>query len=266
VGLEDFLACTALLEALRLGTREASIRVVCPQDLVPLLAGFDLRTIDRERYLKDDQYMETEGAAARDYAPDLLVNLDRHRRITGDLLAEAANAPGSLGFDDETPENRNDPVRVRRSKIYKRLMPRDAPCQALAAALGIQSGAERLWLDSASLAKATGVLEASGWNLGRTLAVLADDPDALTGSGARKVEQAMRDGWTAIGLGGPGTQPILHRTLAPFGARARNLGGTLPLADMAALLHLCGAFTAGSPLFQALARAAGSTPFAPGQS
>jgi glycosyltransferase involved in cell wall biosynthesis len=262
VGLADFLGGTPLLEALRAGTRATAIRVVCPQDLAPLLAGFDLQVIDRETFLKDDDYMNTQLDALRAFAPDLLVNLDRQRGVAGDLLVMAAGAAGVLGYDNETPENLNDAVRLQRSGCYRRVLPKDAPGAALAEALGLQPGPGRLWPDQACLDKARAFLAATGWDPGRTLGVLADDPGALV-SGARRLDQARQDGWTAIGLGGPGTQPVLGKALGRFGERARNLGGTLPLADMIALLHLCGAFTAGSSLFQALAAAAGCPVYAP---
>jgi hypothetical protein len=252
--LGDFVAGTALLAALQ-NTR-AELLVVCPPELAPLLAGFRLLLIDRELFLKDDPYMEAQTKAMRDFAPDLLVNLDRRRGITGDLLAEAARAPGMLGFDNETPDNRNDPARLRRSRFYRQLLPRDAPAQAPLDALGLEPAAERLWLDPAAQARARALLDPA-WDPARTLAVLGDDPSALAGPGALELEQAARDGWSAVGLGGPGTVPVLAEALKPFGARARNLGGSLALADMAAVVQVCGAFCAGSPLFQALAKAAG---------
>lgn len=260
-GLDDFLAGTGLLETLRAGARDAALRVVCPQDLAPLLAGFDLQIIDRDPFLGDDRYMEAQVAAVQGFAPDLVVNLDRQRRITGDLLTEAARAAGSLGFDDETPENRGDATRLRRSRLYRRLLAKDAPVQALAEALGLQPGPQRLWPDLACQARARNLLEGTGWDGRRTLCVLADDPDALAGPGATVLQRARQDGWTAIGLGGPGTRPVLGPALHPFGTRARNLGGTLPLADMAAVLQVCGGFVAGSPVFQSLARAAGCPPY-----
>jgi hypothetical protein len=263
VGLEEFLQGTSLLEALRLGTREAEIRVVCPQDLAPLLEGFDLQIIDRDRFLRDNQDMEAQTAAIRAFAPDLIVNLDRQRRITGDLLVGAAGAAGVLGFDDETPANANDPSRLSRSRLYRRVLAKDAPWQAVATALGIQPRPARLWLDQARRTAARRLLEEAGWDPARTLCVLGDHPEALTGSGVGELERAGRDGWTAIGLGGVGTQPVLDKALRSFGTRARNLGGALPLADMAAILQACGAFTGGSATFKALAGAAGCSSYAP---
>jgi glycosyltransferase involved in cell wall biosynthesis len=262
VGLADFLAATPLLEALRRETR-AAVRVVCPQELAPLLEGFDLQIIDRDRFLRDDAAMNAQQDTLRAFAPDLLVNLDRQRGVVGDLLVMAAGAAGVLGFDNETAENRQDALRLQRGRHYRRLLPRDAPAGQLAEALGLPSGPQLIWLDQACQARARNLLAETGWDPGRTLGVLADDPGALTGPGALKLERAVRDRWAAIGLGGPGTEPVLGHALRPFGARARNLGGTLPLADMAALLQLCGAYTAGSALFQSLARAAGCSPYAP---
>jgi hypothetical protein len=227
--------------------------VVYPRDLAPLLADFQVQILDRDLFLKDDPYMEAQTGAVREFAPDLVVNLDRQRRITGDMLAQAAGAAGALGFDDETPENRKDPERLRRSGTYRRLLPKDAPAQALTEALGLQPGPERLWVDPASQAKARALLG----DPARTLAVLGDDPAALGGPGALELAQAARDGWAALGLGGPGTEQVLAEALEPFGARARNLGGSLSLADMAAAVQASAAFIGGSPLFQALAKAAG---------
>ena len=257
VGLEAFLGASALLEGLRLGVRDAAIRVVCPPDLAPLLAGFELQVLDRERFLKDDGYLKGQLDAIRGFAPDLLVNLSRQRGITGDLLAEAAGAPGALAFDDETPENRDAPDRLARVRAYRRLLPKDAPYRALAAALGLLPGPERLWPDQASQEQARDLLAARAWDPARTLAVLGDAPAALAKGGPADLARAVREGWTLLGLGGAGTEAPLARALAPHGKLAANLGGALPLAAMAAVLQLCGAFLGGSPAFQALARAAG---------
>jgi hypothetical protein len=129
--------------------------------------------------------------------------------------------------------------------------------------LGLPPAPERLWPDQASQGQAQDILTQTGWDPRRTLAVLGDNPEALAGPGALTLEQALRDGWTAIGLGGPGTQPVLGQALEPFGTRALNQGGALPLAAMAALLQACGAFLGGSPTFRALAVAAGCQPLGP---
>ena len=256
LGLEAFLAASALLEGLRLGLPGAVIRVVCPPELVPLLAGFEPQALDRDRLLRDDGYLQAQLEAIRGFAPDLLVNLDRRRGIAGDLLAEAAGAAGVLGFDDETPENRDQPDRLARIRAYRRLLPRDAPYAQLAEALGLAAGPERVWPDPASRDQAGAALAARALEPGRTLAVLGDAPAALARD-AQALAQAVRAGWTPVGLGGPGTEAPLARALAPFGSRALNLGGTLPLAAMAAVLQRCDGFLGGSAAFQALAGAAG---------
>jgi len=257
VGLVDFLGATALLEALRTGTRDAAIRVVCPPELAPLLAGFELQVVDRERFLHDDDYMKAELRAIGAFAPDLLVNLSRQRGVAGDLLAEAARAAGALAFDDETPDNRDEPGRVERARPYSRLLPRLAPYPELAAALGLQPAPARLWPDPASLDQARATFAARDWDPGRTLAVLGDAPEALAKAGAHDLAEAVRAGWTLLGLGGPGTDTLLARPLAPFGQQALNLGASLSLAGMAAVLQRCGACFGGSAAFRALAQAAG---------
>jgi ADP-heptose:LPS heptosyltransferase len=257
VGLEDFLAATALLESLRTSLPQAAIRVVCPPDLAPLLAGYDLQTFDRELFLRDDAAMHAQLDALRNYAPDLLVNLSRQRGVIGDLLADAAGAAGALAFDDETAENRDDPARLLRGRAYRRLLPADAPYPAMAAALGLQPGPERLWPDQASRDQARAALAEAGWEPGRTLALLGDDPAALAGAGAEALAKAVQAGWRVLALGGPATRALLGQALEPFGARACNLAGALSLAGMAAFLQHCGACLGGSPAFQALARAAG---------
>jgi len=262
LGLEDFLGASALLEGLRLGVRDAAIRVACPPELAPLLAGFELQVMDRDRFLKDEAYLRSGVDAMRSFAPDLLVNLSRQRGLASDLLAEAAGAPGALGFDDETPDNRDDPGRLARVRAYRRLLPRDAPWPALASALGLRPGPERVWPDPASLEELRGLLADRAWDPARTLAVLGDAPAALAKGGGADLARAVREGWTLLGLGGAGTEAPLARALAPHGARALNLGGTLPLAGMAAALQVCGGFLGGGPVFQALARAAGCPPHA----
>jgi len=258
VGLDTFLAATALLEALRTGCPAVRIRVVCPGEWAPLLAGFELQILDRAAFLRDDACMNGHRDAIRAFAPELLVNVDRARGITGDLLAEAALAMGSLGFEDEGPADPDDTTRTRRSLPYRRLLPAAAPFQALAQALGLGPGHGRLWLDAQSRDRAVAILGAKGWDPQRTLVVLGDDPAALAGPCARALGQAGRAGRTAIGIGGRGTGPALAQALAPFGGRALNLGGELPLEVMAALLQGGGPFLGGGPVFQALARAAGA--------
>jgi len=258
VGLENFLAATALLEALRTGCPAARIRVVCPGEWAPLLAGFELQILDRAAFLRDDACMNGHRGAIRAFAPELLVNVDRVRGITGDLLAEAALAMGSLGFEDQSPADPEDTTRTRRSLPYRRLLPATAPFPVLAQALGLAPGHGRLWLDAPSRTQAQAILDAKGWDPLRTLVVLGDDPAALAGPWARVLGQASRSGRTAIGIGGRGTGPALAQALAPFGSRALNLGGELSLEVMAALLQGAGAFLGGGPVFQALARAAGA--------
>jgi len=264
-GLDDFLAATALLARLRLGSREAAIRVVCTQDQAPLLTGFELTILDWDAFRRDVAYREAELDRIRKFAPDLLVNLDRQRRVAGDILAAAAGAAGALGFDHGTKKNGGDVPPHQQDIPYRKLMPKDAPYQRLGEALGLPPADESLWPDPASQAQARAVL-GRALKPGRTLAVLGDAPAALAGAGALALDHALRDGWTAIGLGGPGTQAVLGQALAPFGAKAVNQGGSLPLAAMAAVLQSCGAFLGGSPTFQALARAAGCQPFDSGPS
>jgi hypothetical protein len=263
-GLDDFLASTPLLEALRVGTREIPIRVVCSQDQAPLLEGFELQILDWGLFRRDENYRDIQMNAMRTFGPDLLVNLDRRRGVAGDFLAQAAGAAGALAIENQTQAEMSDEHR-RLNRPYRVLLLKNHPYEVFIQRLGLPPAQPRLWPDSASRDQARAVLGRT-WEPRRTLAVLGDAPAALAGAGALGLDRALRDGWTAIGLGGPGTQAVLGQALAPFGAKAVNQGGVLPLAAMAAVLQACGAFLGGSPTFQALAGAAGCRPFEPGSS
>lgn len=259
--LEDLLEATGFLAALGAETRAQAIRVLCPVAWGGLLSGFELQPIQEDRLVADRAYQDAQVASLRAFAPDLVINVDRARRIQGDLLAAWVHPAGSLGFENETAENRDDAQRLFLSQAYRRRLPPSAGVVELAGALGFQAQPGRLWLDSTCQAEAQAILDPLGWGSAPILAVLGGDPPALAGASAL-LERARAEGWTALGLGGLPDFSVLDRALEAFGDDfSLNLAGALPLATQAALLGRCAARIGGDPGLRRLADTAGCRPF-----
>ena len=258
-GLEDLLSAAGFLDALRRDTQAEGIRLLCSAEMTPLLGAFDLQVIDQNRLMVDDAYLEEQQAALKAFEPELLVNLDRQRGLAGDLFTAAVGAVGTLGFENETPENRGDSTWRFLRSYYRRLLPAGAPGPELARVLGLPVRPDRLWPDQTAEEEAQAILDETGWDPAHTLVVLGNDGQAL-GEVRDELLQAHAAGWTALGLGNQGSFQGLEAALAPFGERGLNLGGALALGTLAGLLGRCGAYCAGDALSRQLADAAGCRP------
>jgi glycosyltransferase involved in cell wall biosynthesis len=91
--------------------------------------------VDLVRVAGDRRYQQELGAALRDFAPDLVLNLDPERRPSWDILAMEAGAVAGLAF--RAPERQVPPeLAAWLDSGYTRLLP-PGPTPTLAAALGL---------------------------------------------------------------------------------------------------------------------------------
>lgn len=262
-GLQSLMEGAALLAALRNAGRTHHVRVFCTPDCAALLAGFEQQCLDPRRYAGDVPYRETIARTISDYAPELVVNLDRNRGIQSDDMAAAASPAGGIAF--ELPKREQDDKAMRfLNNSYQYLLPKEAGPDALLDALGLEPTAATLWPSEAAREEASQIFKGLGWEEAQTLAVLVDHPSIPADPAFQTaLRQAARSTGKALGFGGRGSHALLQDLLTPWGDRAVNLGGILGLGATAALLQRCGGFLGGTPLLQALARACGCAPIPP---
>jgi hypothetical protein len=235
--------------------------VFCSTECAELLDGFEVQCLDPERYSNDVPYRGTIAQTIIDFAPELLVNLDRTRGIQADDLAAASVSAGAVAF--ELPARVTDAGMIKAANgSYTCLIPVQAGFGAMLAALGLQETPPALWPSPEAREQALSTLRERGWTPNRTLAVLADqdsileDPDLLPA-----IEAAYNEGYTFLGMGDLAVRSHLETLLGPMEGRALNLSGRLGYGTMAVLLQLCGGYLGQTPLFLSMANACGCAPF-----
>lgn len=260
LGLQGLLEGASLLAALRGQGRTAEVRVFCPPECAELLDGFHLVCLEPKRYSSDVSYREPIAQAMTDFAPELVVNLDRNRGIEGDDLVAAALPAGAIAF--ELPPRGQDADLIRAANgAYTCLVARGAGPDTMRAALGLADALPSLWPALAVREDAQALFDELGWPPAQTLALLVDHPSVLEAPAFHAaLAHAAAEGWNLLGLGTQGMHPALDALLIPHEDRALNLSGRLNLGPTAALLQLCGGFLGGTPLLQSMAKACGCAP------
>jgi abequosyltransferase len=258
-GLEDLFRGAPLLASLRATGREP--RVLATAEGASYLFGLEVQCLDPARYVRDLPYRKEEVQALVDYAPELIINLDRNRELWGDDLVNAAQPPGALAF--KLPDRGQAAELVREvNDGYHCLLDREAPLSAILETLGLEATDSSLWPSPMALREAKAHLARLGWDPARTLALIAEPADLLEDAAlATDLAEAGRAGWHLVGLRGSGMRDPLDLLLAPWQGQSLNLAGSLNPRAMAALLGHCARFIGGTPLLQAMARACGCRPW-----
>lgn len=257
-GLPDVLEGACVLATLRGRAGTPRIRVFCTADSAELLDGFEVQCVDPGRYARDGAYREPLARGIAEFAPELVVNLDPARGIEADDLAAAALPAGGVAF---TLPDRGQDEKLARvlDSAYTRLLPGRGGPGALLGVLGLEALSPTLWPSPKAREEAREILDRLGWEPSRTLAILADPPSNGEDSVPQKaLAEAIKGGWTAVGLGGRGTYLLLAGILGPWGDRTVNLAGALGPGGTVAMLQACGGFLGGE---SSLARASGAVRF-----
>jgi hypothetical protein len=225
--------------------------------------------VDLKRYGAEVAYREAIAQDIVDFAPELVVNLDRNRGIESDYLVAAALPAGSIAY--EHPARVQDEALIASTNSsYTCLVSReaglDAGPEAMSEALGMMATPADLWPSPATQQEARAMFENLGWDPQHTLAIILDHPSVLEGpTFLPSLATAMDGNWTIVGIGVKSTQPLLETVLEPWGNLAVNLAGKLGLAPMAAVLKLCERFLGGTLLLQSMAKACGCAPILQGE-
>jgi hypothetical protein len=258
--LASLVSLAGFLAALRAHVRsDAVVRLVAEPGTHPLLEGFDLQAVDWPRFVRDAAFRETVSGSLAAFAPELLIHAFPVRTLASDMLVHGTRSVALLAFD--ASDYASDPAWADavRARATRRLPPGDAGASdALRQALGLPEVPARLWPDAAARERAAAALAPLAGRGNGCVAVLGDDPEALARPAvAREIDTHLAAGRLLVGLGGRGTFDDLSRALAKAGDRAVNHGEALALPAIVAALECCDDCVGGSPLFRALAEAAG---------
>jgi hypothetical protein len=260
-GLDNLIEQAALLSALVDVGAQGRIRIYCTPDCAELLEGFDLQTIELNRYFKDETYRASIAQSFMDYAPELAINLDRRRGIEADDLLASNYPSGAVAFD--LPERGQDPALMKAlNGGYTCLIPQIEPSESMFEALGLEAVSPRLWPASSAQEEVQTLLEKLAWDPEQIRLVLVDHPSLLEDPAFNAaLTAAAEKGGYLIGIGGKGVSyQRIEALLMPWKDRSANLTGVLSLATTVALLQHCQGYVGGTPRFQALAKVCGHTP------
>jgi hypothetical protein len=127
---------TSLLTLLRDQGRLDHVRVFCSPECAEPLDGFSLQWLDPKRCSSDPAYREAIARTMIDYAPELVVNLDRDRGTHADDLAAAARPAGAIAFELPAPGRDQAPSGTA-DHAYTCLVAPEAGPDAMLAVLGL---------------------------------------------------------------------------------------------------------------------------------